>query len=82
MDMQEKVNTVSSLVNNMSFDYVEFAKKFTCQHRTLQQNLTRLCVAWLKELSNMEYYDDRNMASVEFAKSIKEQLDNVALPMI
>lgn len=82
MDMQEKVNTVSSLVNSMCFDSKEFARLFTCQHRTLQQNLTRLCVAWLKELSNMEYFDDRNKASVEFAKSIKEQLDNVALPMI
>ena len=82
MNTEDAVRTVSNYVNNFGCDYEEFAKKFGCEHRTLQQNFTRLCVAWLKHLSETEYYDLRNQASVEFAKAIKDKLGEVALPMI
>lgn len=58
------------------------------EHRTLQQTFTKLCVDWLKTLAEVQYYDDRNKASVEFAKSlmsvpeVKELLDETRFPMI
>ena len=76
----DAVNFMSNYVNSMSSDYSEFAQKMSCEHRTLQQNFTKLCIAWLKQLSEAEYYDLRNEASVKFAKRIKDQL--VELPTI
>ena len=82
MKTEEIVNTVSNYVNSFNCDYDGFAKKFGYEHRTLQQNFTKLCVAWLRHLAETEYYDARNQASVEFAKSIKEQLGDISLPTI
>ena len=82
MNTAETVKTVSNFVNGMGADYKEFARLMGNEHRTLQQNFTRLCVAWLKHLSETEYYDLRNQASVEFAKAIKDKLGEVALPII
>ena len=76
----DAVNYMSNYVNSMSSDYKEFAQKMSCEHRTLQQNFTKLCIAWLKQLSETEYYDLRNQASVEFAKSVKDKL--IGLPTI
>ena len=82
MTTEETVRTVSNFVNSFNCDYNEFAEKFGYEHRTLQQNFTKLCIAWLKHLAETKNYDLRNQASVEFAKSIKEQLDNAGLPTI
>ena len=82
METEEIVSTVSNYVNSFSCDYNGFAEKFGYEHRTLQQNFTKLCIAWLKHLAETENYDLRNQASVEFAKSIKDKLDEVTLPMI
>lgn len=76
----DAVQTMSSYVNSMGTDYKEFARLMSYEHRTLQQNFTKLCIAWLKQLSETENYDERNRASVEFAKSVKNQL--VGLPLI
>lgn len=79
---QEIVNTMSDFVNSFTCDYKGFANIMGMEHPTLQQNFTKLCVAWLKHLSNKEHYDLRNEASVKFAKSIKEELEKVGLPTI
>ena len=81
-NINEAVNTVSDYVNSFSCDYDGFAKRMGMEHRTLQQNFTKLCCAWLKYLSTTECYDDRNLASVKFAKSVKEQLGDIVLPLI
>ena len=73
------VKEISNYVNSYSSDYKEFARLMSYEHRTLQQNFTKLCIAWLKELSETENYDLRNEASVEFAKSIKDKLVNLPL---
>ena len=78
---KEAVNFMSSYVNG-SAEYKDFAERMSIEHRTLQQNFTKLCVAWLKTLANTEYYDLRNQASVEFARSIKKELDEVYLPLV
>ena len=79
---QETVKIMSDFVNSFNCDYKGFAKEMGVEHPTLQQNFTKLCVAWLQHLSSKEFYDLRNEASVNFAKSIKEQLDNVGLPTV
>ena len=73
------VKEISNYVNSYSADYKEFAKLMSYEHRTLQQNFTKLCIAWLKELSETENYDLRNKASIEFAQSIKDKLVNLPL---
>ena len=78
----EAVNTMTSYVNSFTCDYDEFAEKMGMEHPTLQQNFTKLCCAWLKHLATTDYWDARNKASVDFAKSIKDELSNVVLPTV
>ena len=73
------VKEISNYVNSYSSSYEEFARLMSYEHRTLQQNFTKLCIAWLRELSETESYDLRNEASVKFAKSIKDKLVNLPL---
>lgn len=73
------VKEISSYVNSMNSSYEEFARLMSYEHRTLQQNFTKLCIAWLRQLSETENYDLRNEASVKFAQSIKDKLVNLPL---
>lgn len=73
------VKEISNYVNSYRSDYKEFARLMSQEHRTLQQQFTKLCIAWLKELSETENYDLRNEGSVKFAKSIKDKLVNLPL---
>lgn len=75
----EIVKEVINYVNNGNSSYKEFARLMSYEHRTLQQQFTKLCIAWLKELSETESYDLRNEASIKFAKSIKDKLVNLPL---
>ena len=75
----EIVREISSYVNSMNSSYEEFARLMSYEHRTLQQNFTKLCIAWLRQLSETENYDLRNEASVKFAQSIKDKLVNLPL---
>ena len=78
----EAVNTMTDYVNSFNCDYNEFAQKMGMEHPTLQQNFTKLCCAWLKHLATTDYWDARNKASVDFAKSIKDELWHVVLPTV
>ena len=75
----DMVKEITNYVNNMGSDYREFAKLMSREHRTLQQQFTKLCISWLKELSETEYYDLRNEGSIKFAQSIKDKLVNLPL---
>ncbi len=50
------------------------SKHFSCVMRErsvrVQHNFTMLCFEWFKALAKVKYYDDRNKASVEFAKKL------------
>lgn len=73
---EENVRKVSDMLNNMSFDYEGFCKAMSNEHRTLQQNFTRLCIQWLCTCASDEYrYDGRNEASHEIAKALIESQD-------
>lgn len=77
---KEVVQVMSDYVNSSASDYSEFARLMSFEHRTLQQNFTRLCVEWLRKLAETENFDERNEASIRFAKSIEDKL--TALPYI
>ena len=78
----EAVITMTNYVNSFTCNYEEFAQKMGMEHPTLQQNITKLCCAWLKHLATTDYWDARNKASVDFAKSIKDELWHVVLPTV
>lgn len=62
---------VSTMLNRNGREGTEdFIKAWSREHRTLQQGLTRLCMAWMKDLSEREHYDLRNEASVKLAKRV------------
>ena len=79
-DARQLANQIADMVNTMCKDIItkDFVEEMSCQHRTLQQNFTRLCVNWLKELNkNYEngYYDLRNEASCKLANEIIKNCD-------
>ena len=78
----EAVNTMTDYVNSFNCYYDEFAQKMGMEHPTLQQNFTKLCCAWLRHLATTDYWDARNKASVDFAKSIKDELWHAVLPTV
>lgn len=72
----ENVRKVSDMLNSFSFDPEDFCKEFSKEHRTIQQNLTRLCVHWLCTCASDDYrFDGRNEASHTLAKSLMTSQD-------
>ena len=72
----ENVRKVSDMLNSFSFSPEEFCKEFTKEHRTIQQNLTRLCIHWLCTCASDDYrFDGRNEASHVIAKALIESQD-------
>ena len=83
---EEFAETVSNAVNPMGFRVEEFVKAMGRKHRTLQQNFTKLCFAWIQHLAKLEEneYDARNEASVVAAKKIVDAVGpyGFSLPLI
>jgi hypothetical protein len=69
--MAEFVSAITDQLNKFNFDQDAFNQAMSNEHRTLQQNFTRLCFAWLEHLASEEYKtDDRNGASQVMAKKL------------
>ena len=83
-DNRKNAEMVSEMVNSFSFDYQGFCDEMSKEHRTLQQNFTRLCIYWLSHCASDGYqYDGRNEASHEVAKLIMSvDADSLYLPMV
>lgn len=72
-DMEDAVKVLSDAVNIIGGDNKEeFVKFLSNEHRTLQQGITGLFLAWLESLSKLSerQYDGRNEGSVRVAKQI------------
>lgn len=68
---------MSSYVNSFNDARTrEFVDEMSREHRTLQQNFTRLCAAWLHHLGQDVHnlYDDRNEASVMLGRAFVENI--------
>lgn len=78
MDAKEFAEIFSRFINNFSVDIDGVVEKLSRDHRTLQQGITRFCVAWLEKMAEHHEsgrYDLRNEASVKLGK---EFVDNVS----
>jgi hypothetical protein len=76
-DVKSVVDTVTTLVNRSVGTPKDFAKAMGCEHRTLQQGFTKICVAWLEHLASLKanQYDLRNEDSVKLAKQVVQGPD-------
>lgn len=82
MSARDFANECLDFVNG-GYNKQEFTDTMLTGHRTLQQSFMRLIMNWLKALSEQEYYDGRNEASVKLAKRIMDAVgDDYCLPYI
>ena len=72
---KDQANKIMDIVNNMMLSEKGLVAGLARNHRTLQQNLTRVFVAWIEYLSQLTpgEYDLRNEDSVRLAKYIAAQ---------
>ena len=78
MDTKELVKQITNHLNTFGDKSEEFNKAMSNEHRTLQQNFTRLCLAWIEHCASDEYYyDGRNEASHNTSKAILEGFEKV-----
>lgn len=72
-----------SILNTFT-DPDDFVDAMLNEHRTIQQNFTRLVADYLAKLAEEGRFDARNEASVEFAKKVQERVlaEGVGFPHI
>jgi hypothetical protein len=75
-------NFVEHMVNDCGFDEKVVAEKMAFTHPTLQQSFMRLCLNFIKLMSEKSRFDARNESSVKMAKQIVEAISDISLPMI
>lgn len=81
--MTEYTKELAYKFNACPVNFEKTCQELVTEHKTIQQNITRFCVTWLKTLATdwTLTVDDRNYASVEIAKSLwaieqaREQLE-------
>ena len=76
---KELAAAMSRYVNGMGNSVEDVVKHLSNEHRTLQQSITKLCVAWLEECAKKQKagdFDLRNQASVELGQKFVERLKN------
>jgi hypothetical protein len=70
---KEVVINVTDYLNSFGNKNKEFIQEMNREHRTLQQNFTKLCMAWLENCASEEYrFDGRNEASHNVSKEMVE----------
>lgn len=57
--------------NDKSQEFIQVIEGMSCEHRTLQQSFTKLCLQWLEHCASAEYrFDGRNEQSHQIAKEL------------
>ena len=82
MDYKEKAATVAHVVNSFTFSYKDFCEAMSREHKTLQQNFTRLCMAWIRHCASEDYAkntDGRNEASHTVCKAVTDTCSDADL---
>jgi len=70
---EEVVNDVTDYLNSYSNKNKAFIEQMNREHRTLQQNFTKLCMEWLENCASDNYrFDGRNEASHIVSKEMVE----------
>ena len=72
---QKFAGQITDGVNNTLFNHEEFNKAMSKEHKTLQQNFTRMCLKWMEHLAEtpMAHTDHRNEASVKISRKLLER---------
>ena len=84
---KQTANAVTDYLNNFSRNKnSDFIEAMNTEHRTLQQDFTRLCLDWLEHCSKNDYPRDlRNEASHDISKKVigkfKEDNDGISPSM-
>lgn len=68
-------DSISDFTNSFSFPDDLIANKMANEHCTLQQSFMRLCMKFIKKMSEKKYWDGRNEASVKTAQKIMAAFD-------
>lgn len=81
---KECARKIGEMANSFSFSPESIAKQIArTEHRTIQQSITRFCIAWLRVCASDDYgYDGRNEASHRVAKQLLDGKDIGGLPFI
>ena len=81
---EEVAEQMAGAVNGMGFNYKACTDALGKEHRTLQQNFTKLCFAWIQHMAEVKEHDLRNEASVKACKKIMTGVDkyDLMLPFI
>lgn len=74
-------DSISDFINSFSFPDDLVAKKMANGHCTEQQSFMRLCMKFIKIMSEKKYWDARNEASVETAQKIMEAFGDKPIPL-
>ena len=67
-------DAIDGFVNDFGFADDLVAETMANNHPTLQQSFMRLCVKFIKKMSEKQYYDGRNEAAIKMAKQMIEPL--------
>ena len=71
MDAKELTNLITDHLNTFGDKSEAFNQAMSREHRTLQQNFTRLCLKWLEHVASDDYLTDgRNEQSKEVAQTL------------
>ena len=88
MDSNEKklANTITDGING-SFDVEKFVNAMSCEHRTLQQKFTGLCLAWIDMVGSEAYHTDgcnefSHVQCEKIKKFMEEQHIQPRMPLI
>lgn len=81
---KNKAREIGDLFNSFGLNAEDIAGQIArTEHRTIQQNITRFCVEWLRVCASDDYgYDGRNEASHEVAKELLDGKNIRGLPFI
>ena len=75
--MKQNANEVSNMLNSLGFVPELFCAEMRKDHRTIQQNFTRLCFEWIKTCAQEDYpHDERNRASHVKCKYIVDRMSS------
>jgi hypothetical protein len=70
-ETKELVQDITDYLNTFNSKEKEFCEAMSCEHRTLQQNFTRLCFQWIEHCASLEYRTDgRNVGSQSISQAV------------
>lgn len=77
-------DVIDGFVNDFGFADDLVAETMAYNHPTLQQSFMRLCLKFIKKMSEKKYWDGRNEASVKTAQKIMEAFGDepIGLPCV